>query len=203
MLVPVRQAQLVPTGTGKGQKRPLLVPWDKSYTHAGGLPLSRDKLYTHDGACPSSTYPNWSHKVGLQGRGLFHPWAVSQKVIFTGKQRVWRGGFLTKWGARWRKELVFRGGGGEILVRNFRFDLQTFWGDILLIENKLTPPNGRCAQDAAGIGVVDQYRYLFGGARRRRAFILDPNLTMHLATTEAIRSAAHGQSATQTVSYSL
>jgi len=68
---PVGQAQLVPTGTGKGQKRPLFVPWDKSYTHAGGLSLSRDKLYTHDGTCPSSTCPNSYHKVGLQGRGNF------------------------------------------------------------------------------------------------------------------------------------
>ena len=75
---PVGQAQLVPTGTGKGQKRPLLVPkrpllvpWDKSYIHAGGLSLSWDKLYTHDGACPSSTCPNLSHKVGLQGRATF------------------------------------------------------------------------------------------------------------------------------------
>jgi len=33
--------------------------------------------------------------------------------------------------------------------------------------------------------------------------ILDPKLTMHLATTEAIRRAAHGQSVTQAVSYSL
>ena len=54
VLVPVGQAQVVPTGTGKGQKRPLLVPWDKSYTHAGGLSLSRDKLYTHDGEISSS-----------------------------------------------------------------------------------------------------------------------------------------------------
>ena len=60
--------QTCPTGTRKGQKRPFLVPWDKSYTHAGGLSLSRDKFYTHDGACPSSTCPNLSHKVGLQGR---------------------------------------------------------------------------------------------------------------------------------------
>ena len=30
--------------------------------------------------------------------------------------------------------------------------------------------------------------------------ILDPKLTMHLATTKAIRRAAHGQSVTQTVS---
>jgi len=71
-LVPVGQAgclyQTCLTGTRKRQKRPLLVPWDKSYTHAGGLSLSRDKLYTHDGACPSSTCPNLSHKVGLQGR---------------------------------------------------------------------------------------------------------------------------------------
>ena len=33
--------------------------------------------------------------------------------------------------------------------------------------------------------------------------ILDPKLTMHLATTEAIRRAAHGQSVTQAVSSSL
>jgi len=49
VLVPVGQAgclyQTCPTGTMKGQKRPLLVPWDKSYTHAGGLSLSRDELY--------------------------------------------------------------------------------------------------------------------------------------------------------------
>ena len=63
--------QTCPTGTRKGQKRPLLVPWDKSYTHAGDLSLSRDKLYTHAGACPSSTCPNLSHKVGVQGREKF------------------------------------------------------------------------------------------------------------------------------------
>jgi len=80
VLVPVGQAQLVPTGTGKGQKRPLPVPWDKSYTHAGGLTLSWDKLYTHDGACPSSTCPNLSHKVGLQGREKF---AEKSFVLFT------------------------------------------------------------------------------------------------------------------------
>jgi len=72
VLVPVGQAgclyQTCPTETRKGQKRPLLVLWDKSYTHAGGLSLSRDKLYTHNGACPSSTCPNLSHKLGLQGR---------------------------------------------------------------------------------------------------------------------------------------
>ena len=70
VLAPVGQAQLVPTVTGKGQKWPLLVPWDKSYTHAVGLSLSRDKLYTHDGACTSSTCPNMSHKEGLQGREI-------------------------------------------------------------------------------------------------------------------------------------
>ena len=77
VLVPVEQAgclyQTCPTGTRKGQKRPLLVPWGKSYTHAGGLSLSRDKLYTHDGACPSSTCPNLFHKVGLQGREFNFP----------------------------------------------------------------------------------------------------------------------------------
>jgi len=43
------------------------------------------------------------------------------------------------------------GVGGEIQVKIFRFDPQTFGGVILLIESKLTPPNGNCAQDAAGI----------------------------------------------------
>jgi len=45
-------------------------------------------------------------------------------------------------------------------VRNFRFVSQIFGGVILLIESKLTPPNGSCAQDAAGIGVADQCRHL-------------------------------------------
>ena len=68
----------VPLGlTRKGQKRPPLVPRDKSYTHAGGLSLSRDKLYTHDGDCPSSTCPNLSHKVSLQGCGTFRELQVS------------------------------------------------------------------------------------------------------------------------------
>jgi len=42
---------------------------------------------------------------------------------------------------------------------------------------------------------VLQFEYL--------GLVLDPKLTMHLATTEAIRRAAHGQSVTQAVSYSL
>jgi len=73
-----------PSGTGPAAgcpyqtcPTPLLVPWDKSYTHAGGLSLSRDKFYTHDGACPSSTCPNLFHKVGLQGRGI-----LSQMFMF-------------------------------------------------------------------------------------------------------------------------
>jgi len=75
VLVPVGQTgclyQTCPPGIRKGQKRPPLVPWDMSYTNTGGLFLSRDKLYTHYGACPSSTCPNLSHKVGVQGRELF------------------------------------------------------------------------------------------------------------------------------------
>jgi len=42
---------------------------------------------------------------------------------------------------------------------------------------------------------VLQFEYL--------GLLLDPKLTMHLATTKAIRRAAHGQSVTQAVSYSL
>jgi len=42
---------------------------------------------------------------------------------------------------------------------------------------------------------VLQFEYL--------GLILDPKLTMHLATTETICRAAHGQSVTQVVSYSL
>ena len=84
MLVPLKQTQLVPTGTGKGQKRPLLVPRGKSYAHAGGLSLSRDKLYTHNGACPSSTCPNLSHKVGLQGRGHFQIFVTCRRASTRG-----------------------------------------------------------------------------------------------------------------------
>ena len=80
MRVPVGQAQVVPTG-----KIPLLVPWDKSYTHAGDLSLSRDKLYTHDGGCPSSTCPLLSHKVGLQGRAKF-PFIFCENTIL---QVIW------------------------------------------------------------------------------------------------------------------
>ena len=58
-------------GLGKVKREPFLVPWDKSYTHAGGLSLSQDKIYTHNGACPSSACPNLSHKVGLQGLEIF------------------------------------------------------------------------------------------------------------------------------------
>ena len=44
MLVPVGQAQLVPTGTGKGQMSPLLIPWDKSNTHAQLVPVRQAQL---------------------------------------------------------------------------------------------------------------------------------------------------------------
>ena len=78
VLVPVGQAgclyQTCPTGTRKGEKKPLLVPWDKSYPHAGGLSLSQDKLYTHDGACPSSTCPNLSQLVPQSGST--RPWNI-------------------------------------------------------------------------------------------------------------------------------
>ena len=37
-------------------------------------------------------------------------------------------------------------------MRNFRFDPNKFGGVILLIESKITPPNGSCAQDAEGTG---------------------------------------------------
>jgi len=77
--------QTCPTGTGKGQKRPVPCPRDRSYTHtggcpcprerlynhAGGLSLSPDRLYTYDGACPSPTCTNLSHNVGLQSHGKF------------------------------------------------------------------------------------------------------------------------------------
>ena len=45
-------------------------------------------------------------------------------------------------------------------MRNFRFVSQTFGMVIFLIESKLTPPNGSCAQDAAGTGVADQCTHL-------------------------------------------
>jgi len=86
VLVPVGQSgclyQTCPTRTRKGQRRPLLVPWDRSYTHAEGLSLSRVKLYTHDGVCPSFTCPNLFLKVGLQGRGFFLRilWIFAEKL---------------------------------------------------------------------------------------------------------------------------
>jgi len=97
VLVPLGQAQFVPTGTGKGLKTSLLVPWDKSYTHAGGLSLSRDKLYTHDGACTSSTFPNLSHKVGLQRHEAFCQGVL---LIFFESSWIWLVG-------SWRKVRLF------------------------------------------------------------------------------------------------
>ena len=52
------------------------------------------------------------------------------------------------------------GVGDEIQVRNFRFVPQIFGGVILLMESKVTPPNGSCTQDAAAKGVADQCRHL-------------------------------------------
>ena len=51
-------------------------------------------------------------------------------------------------------------GGGENQMRNFSFVSQIFGEVILLIENKLTPPNGSCAQHPADTGVAVQYRHL-------------------------------------------
>jgi len=73
VFVPVGQAgwlcQTCPIGTRRGQKRPLLVSWHKSYTHDGGLSLCHD----------TSSIPRWTlylfhlsnlyHKVRLQDRG--------------------------------------------------------------------------------------------------------------------------------------
>jgi len=54
VFVPVGQAgflyQTCPIGTRRGQKRPLLVPWHKSYTHDGGLSLCHG----------TSSIPRWS-----------------------------------------------------------------------------------------------------------------------------------------------
>ena len=55
-------------------------------------------------------------------------------------------------------------------------------------------PFPTCSPCTYLITEVLQFEYL--------GLILDPKLTMHLATTEAIRRAAHGQSVTQAVSYS-
>jgi len=75
VLVPLAQAgwlyQTCSIGSRRGQKRPLLVPWHKSYTHDGG----------HSFCHGTSSIPRWSlylfhlcqlvPKVGLQGRGQF------------------------------------------------------------------------------------------------------------------------------------
>jgi len=45
-------------------------------------------------------------------------------------------------------------------VGNFRFVPQIVEGAILLHMSQIAPKNGRCAQDAAGIGVADQCRHL-------------------------------------------
>jgi len=60
----------VPLGLGK-VKRGLSLSHGQVITHAGGLSLSQDKLYDPDGTCPSTTCPQFSHKVGLQGRENF------------------------------------------------------------------------------------------------------------------------------------
>jgi len=56
-------------------------------------------------------------------------------------------------------------------------------------------PFPTCSSSTYLITEVLQFEYL--------GLILDPKLTMRLATTEAIRRAAHGQSVTQAVSYPL
>jgi len=46
-------------------------------------------------------------------------------------------------------------GVGEIYMSNFRFVPQILGRGILLSMSKITPPNGSCAQDVAGITVAE------------------------------------------------
>jgi len=109
VLVPVGQTQLVPTGTGKGQKRPLLVPWDKLYTHAGGLSLSRDKLYTHDGF----TCPNLSHKVGLQ-ETLIEMWIICLDPVSANSEKGRGSEWAVRVGQRLPSKFVQSGAAREM-----------------------------------------------------------------------------------------
>ena len=75
-------------------------------------------------------------------------------------------------------------------MRNFRLIPKHFGGVILLIESKLTLPDGSCAQDAAGIGAADECRHLLV------CFAMCPRLAKHTAAgaNRGCRSCSQWQS---------
>jgi len=63
-------SQTCPTGNGKGQKRPVLVPWISHIPTLEACPCRRTSPTTTMEPVPVQLVPT-CHKVGLQGRGNF------------------------------------------------------------------------------------------------------------------------------------
>jgi len=69
----------VPLGLGQVKRDLSLCHGTSHIPTMEAIPCGMAQDLYHDGACTYSTCANLCQKVGLQGRGLFHPWADSEE----------------------------------------------------------------------------------------------------------------------------